>query len=460
MLREKRAAYAVIVIQVVLLTVASVVGEELRTVWDMEEGGRFDRTGKGFSMEDGRVFVNVEDAKSLCPNGLRGPAKGTDSLREIVWRYRVRKAGAYWLHVVWDPGGSGKEQFEVVFNGKRVGTSQLKEGTKDPDEEVCEHFRLEHEGDEGEIRVRHVSGDGLIFARILLSEGEKMPMRIKPTLKFPTAASYGKEIGEPAVMIDGDYVRFYAPKRKEREARILHRYLVRAYEELYRIVGVHTKYKIVVYPLPKSNPLCFGGTSECSIWHSDRNLEFDSIDEWTKYHVPHVSGYIEEMAHNFVSASLAQFGWEMTGWSISKIVSEKVAGNPIHLRSLASARKTQAETFARYKQLNNRFPRDIPSNLCDRIHAHLLYQCEREYGPRFWRDFFKEIRNSRTALLAASRSGTGDERRNARYRITIECFDRLMKGRFKSMLKEHGISLTTDIKSLNPNRPDWNRKLL
>jgi len=455
----KETIWASIVIQVILLSGPGFGRGNSQTVWDMEEGGRFDRTGKGFSIEGGRVVVNVEDEKSLCPNGLRGPATGMDSLRQIVVRYRVPDRGAYWLHVVWDPGGSGKEQFEVAFNGKPVGTSQPVEGSRNPHELVSEHFRLEHKGGQGEIRLRHLSGDGLIFERILLSAGEKMPRRIKPTLKFPTAASYAKEIGQPAIMLDGDHVRFYAPARKAREARILHRYLVRAYDELYRIVGVHTKYKIVVYPLPKSNPLCFGGTSECTIWHSDENLDFESVQEWTRYHVPHVSGYIEEMAHNFVAASLAQFGWEMTGWSISKIVSEKVAANPIHRRSLVNTRRGQAETFVRYKQMNNTFPRDIAPNLCDRIHAHLLHQCERQYGPRFWRDFFKEIGKARAELLAASRSGPGEERRNARYRITIDCFDRLMKGQFKNMLREHGISLTTDVKSLRPTRPDWNRKL-
>ncbi|NIP24405.1 MAG: hypothetical protein GWN67_22820 [Phycisphaerae bacterium] len=286
-----------------------------------------------------------------------------------------------------------------------------------------------------------------------------MPPRLKPNLKLPTLASYAKEIGEPAVVFDSDYVRFYAPKRKEKEAEIIHGYLVRAYDELYRIVGVHTKYKIVVYPLPKSNPLCIGGTRQGTIWHSDKNLNFQSLPEWTQYRVPHVSGYIEEMAHNFVSASLAQFGWEMTGWSISKIVSEKVAGNPFHRKTIASARKIQAKTFDRYKKLNNTFPKDIPSNKCDRIHAHLLYLCQRQYGRNFWPDFFKEIRKVRSRLLDVSRSGPGIERRNARYRITIDCFDRLMKGQFKKMLKKHGISLTTDIKSINPNRPDWNGKL-
>ena len=432
-------------------------GGSSKSVWDA--AWRFDSTRKGYSVDKGRVVVDLGDEKSLCPQGLLGATKVQTSIKEIVLRYRLSKGGRYWLHIIWNPGGSGKEKFEVLLNGKSVGMSQLVNGSKTPNQKVEELFPIQHESGQSEILLRRLSGNGLLFDAMLLSTGEKMPPRVTPNLKLPTLASYAKEIGEPAVVFDGDYVRFYAPKRKEKEAKIIHGCLVRAYDELYRIVGVHAKYKFVVYPLPKSNPLCIGGTSQGTIWHSDKNLDFQSLPEWTKYRVPHVSGYIEEMAHNFVSASLAQFGWEMTGWSISKIVSEKVAGNPIHRKSVVDARRIQAETFDRYKKLNNTFPKDLPSNKCDRIHAHLLYLCQRQYGRNFWPDFFKEIRKVRGQLLDVSRSGPGIERRNARYRITIDCFDRLMKGRFKSMLKKHGISLTTDIKSLNPNRPDWNRKL-
>jgi len=432
-------------------------GGSSKTVWDA--AWRFDSTRKGYSVDKQRVVVDLDEEKSLCPGGLLGSTREQTSIKEIVLRYQLARPGRYWLHIIWNPGGSGKEQFEVLFNGTPVGKSQLKDGSKTPNQKVEELFPIEHESRQSEILLRRLSGDGLLFDTVLLSTGEKMPPRLKPNLKLPTLASYAKEIGEPAVVFDGEHVRFYAPKRKEKEAKIIHGYLVRAYDELYRIVGVHTKYKFVIYPLPKSNPLCTGSTTECTIWHPDTNLDFQSLPEWTRYRVPHVSGYIEEMAHNFVSASLAQFGWEMTGWSISKIVSEKVAGNPIHRKSVVDARRIQAKTFDRYKKLNNTFPKDIPSNKCDRIHAHLLYLYQRQYGRNFWPDFFKEIQKVRGQLLEVSSSGPGVERRNARYRITIDCFDRLMKGRFKKMLKKHGISLTTDIKSINPNRPDWNRKL-
>jgi hypothetical protein len=453
---EQTRSYIRLVVSTVEQALADTAGSS-KSVWDA--AWRFDSTRKGYSVEKGRVVVDLGDEKSLCPGGLLGSTREQTSIKEIVFRYHVSSGGRSWLHIIWNPGGSGKERFEVLFNGKSVGKSQLVNGSKTPNQEVTELFPVEHESGQSEIMLRRLSGNGLIFDTVLLSTGKKMPARLKPTLKFPTLASYAKEIGEPAVVFDDAHVRFYAPKRKEKEAKIIHGYLVRAYDELYRIVGVHTKYKIVVYPLPKSNPLCFGGTGGCTIWHPDTNLDFESLPEWKLYHVPHVSGYIEEMAHNFVSASLTQFGWEMTGWSISKIVSEKVAGNPFHRKTIAGARKMQAETFLRYKKLNNTFPKDIPSNKCDRIHAHLLYQCKMQYGPDFWPDFFREIRKVRPQLLAASSSGPGDERRNARYRITIDCFDRIMKGRFKKMLKKYGISLTKDIKSLHPNEPGWNRKL-
>ena len=124
---------------------------------------------------------------------------------------------------------------------------------------------------------------------------------------------------------------------------------------------------------------------------------------------------------------------------------------------MKNARAEQEETFKRYRADGNVFPSDIPANLCDRIHAHVLWKFEQTYGPAFWPTFFKEIAAQRMALMAAT--GTADERRNARYRITIDCFDRVTKGDFQKFLSESGISLTTDVKSLHPTEPGWNRKL-
>jgi len=147
------------------------------------------------------------------------------------------------------------------------------------------------------------------------------PRLLKTSLKFKTLEQFQKEIREPAVYLDDDHVCLFAPKRKQRQARIVFGYLVRAYDKLYEIVGTHTEYKIAVYAFPKGNPNARGGASNCSIEYDDSNLDFEKHSEWTRYKVPHVCGYIEEMAHSFVHATKAQFGWEMVGWSIGTIVS-------------------------------------------------------------------------------------------------------------------------------------------
>lgn len=288
-------------------------------------------------------------------------------------------------------------------------------------------------------------------------EGTARPL--KPSLKFKTLAEFEKEIRQPAVLLDSANVCFFAPKQREREARLVFPYLVKAYDAFYRIVGTHTNYKMVVYAFPKGNPNGWGGTSECSIEYDDTGLDLASQQEWIQFKIPHVSGYIEEMAHNFVSATQAQFGWEMVGWSLGAEVTTKVAGNPIWAASLKSTRTGQEQTFAQYVRDGFVFPRNLPANQCDRLHAWIIYQAAAKYGPNFWPDFFREIRAQKQALADAVQLRDADKIRNARYQITISCFDRLPGLNFKKTLSANGISLTTDVKSLHPESPNWNRRL-
>jgi len=284
---------------------------------------------------------------------------------------------------------------------------------------------------------------------------ERAQQRLNPSLKYPDEASFAAAIGQPACLLKSDHVYLFAPKTREEGAKIVLPYLVKAYDELYRIVGVHTDYIIVVYNFSKGHSDAFGGTSNCTLWYGDENLDLEQHEEWTRYKIPHVSGYIEEMAHNFVAATRSQFGWEMVGWSIGVKASAKVAGNPILAQAVESTRKGQAETFRRYKELGCVFPPDLLANQVDRIHAYILWECEQQYGPSFWPDYFKELKKDRQRLVEASRG----EGRDKRYQISLDCFDRLPGLNFKQRLKQNQISLTTDVKSLNPEAPTWNRKL-
>lgn len=281
---------------------------------------------------------------------------------------------------------------------------------------------------------------------------------LSPDLAYRTLAAFEAGMGQSGCLLKGEEAWLFAPKLVEANARTVFPYLTKAYGELRVITGVDTEYVIAVYAFPKGHKAAFGGTSRCAIYYDDANLRLGQQEEWVRHRVPHVSGYIEGMAHNFVAATGAQFGWEMLGWSIGAKVAAKVAGNPIHSRQLRDTRKKQTTTFHRYRASGNRLPDDVLANLVDRVHAYVLWQCEKAYGDAFWRDFFAEVAKNRQAFERASQLG-GDEARNARYQRTIACFDRLRGVKMSERLAKSGISRVVDVKSFRPTEAGWNRRL-
>lgn len=282
--------------------------------------------------------------------------------------------------------------------------------------------------------------------------------RLNPSLKFSDAETFSKAIGEGAVVLESEHVYFFVPARLEREAGIVFPYLTAAYDALYAIVGQHTEYAMAVFAFPYGHGEAFGGTSNCVIYYDEGNLHLTEHDEWNKHRVPHVSGYIEEMAHNFVAATGAQFGWEMLGWSVGVNATDEVASNPIHSAQVARTRELQADTYRRYVASGFVLPADVPANKVDRIHAWILFELEQAYGPEFWPVFFEQIRLRRERLANANRLG-GDDGRNSRYRTTIEAFDALPGVDMSAKLGAAGISRVVDVKSLDPTSPDWDRRL-
>ena len=431
--------------------------------WHIGGEGLFDSTNKAYPITDGCVTVNLGQEDVFCPTGLGHLASGRPTVEEIVFIFDTAQSGTCWLHISWNPGGSGNEQFEVLCNGLSAGKSNEVDGQQKPYLQTNEQFEVNLKQGQNSIKLQYIRGDGLRFKDIIMCTSKdlsSLPLSLKPNLKYPTLKAYEKAIENPGVMLDSTYVRLFAPKTRAKEARIIFEYLVKACDQLYQLVGAHTEYKIVVYHFPQDHPDGWGGTSNCTIWYSEKNLDLNYDTEWKQYGVPHVCGYIEEMAHNFVNATKAQFGWEMIGWSIGTEVTAKVADNPIWAKNIRETRNKQLHTFNRYVELDYTFSKDIAPNLCDRIHAHILFLCENKYGPNFWSDFFREIRKEHQHLIEAAALSDADEVRNKRYQITIECFDRLEGLDFKDMLKEFQISLTTDVKSLHPTKPGWNRKFI
>lgn len=433
---------------------ASGTQDRLAVLWDVGGSGLFDRSDRAYVIDDDGVVVgDLRGGGPVCPTGLGHLVSGRSSVKEIRLVFDCPAAGSYRLHVHWDPGGSGKEQFTVLQDGQQVGDGSQVDGSEQPNADVRDRFSLELPAGECRLSLVHRSGDGLRFRSLVLSSGQEPPLPVNPQVQFATLAAYEAAIGQGGVMLDSPSVRLFAPKSRQREAQIIFGYLVKAYDELQGLVGVPTRFRIVVYHFPEASPYFTGGTSNCTIRYGFANLDLAAEREWKAHRVPHVSGYIEEMAHNFVDAAGVQFGWEMVGWSISVKVTQQVADNPTFQAALRATRAGQEQTFRRYVQGGYVFPADLPANQCDRIHAWLLHQCQKSYGAGFWKDFFAEVRKQSQALSRA-------KDRNERYRITIACFDRLEGLNFVGRLRALHISTTTDVKSLNPEGAGWDRRLV
>ncbi len=466
-------------------------------IWDMSASGLLDETNRLYTIENKTVHVWPLTKPDKCPAGLGNIAEGKPDVNTIVITYDVARSGTYYLHIEWNPGGSGEERFEVLNNGQLIRKSEARHGEGNASN-TTDIFEVPHRKGTNVLTLHRLSGDGMHFLGVALtsvrdldtarqqtsnetpsaaasqpSDPQAEPSQsetpaaqptkpavqtMKPDLKHPDVGSYSAAIGAQGMVLTSEHILFFAPQAASYSAQIIFPYLVKAYDELKAITGVDTKYKIVVYHFAPGNADAFGGTSECVIYYDYGNLYIDQFPEWTQHHVPHVSGYIEEMAHNFVGTTNVQFGWEMVGWSLGIAASRKVADNPIFEASLRQTRAGQADTYQRYMTAGCVLPPDVDPNQVDRIHAYILGQCEQRYGARFWPDFFKEVRKQHEALEQAL-SLPDDENRNARYQISVECFDRLPGLDFKKMLQSSGISLTTDVKALHPTEPGWNRQL-
>jgi hypothetical protein len=149
----------------------------------------------------------------------------------------------------------------------------------------------------------------------------------------------------------------------------------------------------------------------------------------------------------------------MLGWSISAKVCQKIAPNPIYQQSLSDTQRGQEETWQAYMKNSHTFPSNVPGDQVDRIHAHLLRQAEQDHGTNFWPDFFAEVRKQQAAFGAPEAKGDSGPALNLRYRLTVECLNRLPGLDFKKRLEQSGVSTTVAIQSLKPTQSAWNRKL-
>lgn len=142
-------------------------------LWNINDSGFFDNTNNSYEIKNGHVTVDLRNDVVLCPTGLGHLVSGRDSVKEISFLFSNSTDNDYWLHICWDPGGSGKEQFDVSCNSTEIGKSNLADTEEKPNQSIIEKFKVNLNQGENNIAIRHLSGDGLRFKYIFLSESDK-----------------------------------------------------------------------------------------------------------------------------------------------------------------------------------------------------------------------------------------------------------------------------------------------
>ncbi len=434
--------------------------------------GLFDKTLSfdiaGVEEAEERVVVDLGAPEVYCPieigrritqwtrvSNVPGAGKGAEVL-EFLFPNDFDPRD-YWLHVVWQTASGRAAQFEVSCNRKPVGESR-RGAESAPYEWNEEKFRVSVNRGGSQIRFRLLTPDAVVrlkdVALCRYDSLEPLPHPVCPTVVLRNLAEFEEAIREPALMLDSKYVRLFAPKKMETQARIAFPYIKKGYDTFYEMIGMHTNYKLVVYASPRWSPHCWGGTATGAtlIPYGYNLLDLETQEQWKRHRVPRLIGLFEEMGHDFTLGLGTRFGGEAIGMYLSGKVTMEVTGNPYSRDRRERGRKALKETMRRYIEAGYVFPDDIPGGVSDRIHHEILYQCEEKYGASFLRDFFTEVRKERDRL----RSADG----NTRYQITIDCFDRLPGLNFRELLRDLRISDKTSWYSLRPSRPDWDRRFI
>jgi Ca-activated chloride channel homolog len=141
-------------------------------VWSVGCFGYFDPSGKKYKIANNRVDVDLSSRTPQVPTGLGQVTEGQTDIKELVIKNKVSEAGEYWLYVIWNPDGSGSEQFEVLCNGKSVGKSDLIDATKHQYQTQQSKFKVNMKKGINNITFQYLSGDGMHFEEMLLSNEE------------------------------------------------------------------------------------------------------------------------------------------------------------------------------------------------------------------------------------------------------------------------------------------------
>lgn len=227
----------------------------------------------------------------------------------------------------------------------------------------------------------------------ILAEEPVQGKKPLPKNSIGSLKAYERQIKCSGVLVESEHVSFFAPKSGSAYARLAVPILERAYNELGVLhAGMEPDYRISVEHYPRGHRRNFGGTSGGTLFYG-----FENIGRWEDKpgRVPHVIGYVEEMAHTFDSAcGMGAWLKEAFGNYSSQMITPRIAPCRGINGFVEDVARTDAETFDYYMKHNFRLPPNVTPNLFDRIYRHLFRMLEPSAKGRLLPRFYEEVKKS------------------------------------------------------------------
>lgn len=184
---------------------------------------------------------------------------------------------------------------------------------------------------------------------------------------------YEERIGESGLLLEGPNLQMWVPQRYSEHGQVVFEYLQKGYPIISELLGGYKlPYKLSVEHYPRESEYWSGGTRGIgTIEYDYTNLEGNS-PEWTKYEVPHVVGYYEEMAHNFIWQIGAPGFYETLGMMTGVETALRAAWNP-HVQAHADwVYQVCADTHSYYREHNVGQPDLTPNIWLTRVLVHIF----------------------------------------------------------------------------------------
>lgn len=345
------------------------------------------------------------------------------------------------LSLLWSGGSEGTDQFEVRVDGFLAGRSTRVESSHRPyewtlDEITCRLGRGKQHV--VEISTPESLRDPIQFSGIRMAKPDAPRYQPICYASIGGLAAYEKSLGGRGVAVEMDHLTLFAPKDHEKTAKAAAKFLDKAYRAMREIYGRDTPFRFSVENYPDGHERGWGGISGAATI----GYPLEALERFGRFGTRNIrgfAGYTEEMSHGFKGMYRCGGTYEALGVAVQDDVLRRLVPEKVVAANTARYRRLCEQTYAAYRKAGNDNPDpDVyPWNVIfTRILNKLFFDLREEYGPEFWPDFFRMLRQLDYPLHRAKKT--------ERMGVYADIFSTMFLRDMRAELTAFGIDIDAD----------------